>query len=89
VQRAALYRKTVRVKLPDGFSFDDPPVPVNYDSEFAKFSLTFKQEPGILTMTEELRMDAKFFPANQLEAIKKFFDQCHGADRQDVVLVKN
>ncbi len=89
VLSAALYRKTIRVKLPDGFTFDDAPVPAVYNSDFAKFSLTFKQEPGFLIMTEELRTEAATIPPDQFPKVKKFFDNCRGADRQDTVLVKN
>jgi len=89
VLRAALYRKTVRVKLPDGFSMDEAPTPVKYDSAFGNFSLTFKQEPGMLVLTEELRTEAATLPPDQFENVKKFFDNCRGADRQNAVLVKN
>jgi hypothetical protein len=89
VLRAALYRKTVRVKLPEGFTIDEAPSPVKYDSDFANFSLAFKQEPGMLTMTEELRTEAATLPPDQFEKVKNFFDNCRGADRQNAVLVKN
>lgn len=86
---ATLYRKTVHLKLPAGFSFDDAPVAAAYNSGFAKFSLNFKQEPGMLTVTEELRTEAVTLPADQFPAVKKFFDNCRGADRQKIVLVKD
>jgi transglutaminase-like putative cysteine protease len=88
VLRAALYRKTVRVKLPAGFTVDETPSPAKFDSYFAKFSLTFKQEPGLLIMSEELRTEAVTLPPDQFEKVKKFFDNCHGADRQNAVLTK-
>ena len=86
---AGLYRKTVRVKLPAGFAVDEAPTPFKFDSDFAKFSLVYKQEPGMLIMTEELRTDAATLPPEQFEKVKKFFDNCRGADRQNAVLVKN
>jgi hypothetical protein len=86
---ATLYRKTVRLKLPAGFSFDDAPAAATYNSDFAKFSLTFKQEPGMLTVTEELRTEAVTLPPDQFAVVKKFFDNCRGADRQKIVLVKD
>jgi transglutaminase-like putative cysteine protease len=89
VLRAALYRKTVRVKLPAGFTVDEAPSPAAFESAFGKFSLTFQPEAGMLTMTEELRTEAATLPAEQFDAVKKFFDNCHGADRQNAVLVKN
>ncbi len=89
VLRAGLYRKTVRVKLPEGFTVDEAPSPAVFDSEFAKFSLSYKQEPGVLVMTEELRTEAATLPPDQFERVKRFFDNCHGADRQNAVLVKN
>jgi hypothetical protein len=84
-----LYRKTVRIKLPEGFTIDEAPIPAAYNSDFAKFSLTFKQEPGALLVNEELRTEAATVPAEQFDAVKKFFDNCRGADRQKIVLVKN
>ena len=89
VLRAALYRKTVHVKLPAGFAIDEAPIPATMQSAFAKFTLTFKQEPGMLTMVEELRTEAATLPPDQFETVKTFFDNCHGADRQNVVLAKN
>jgi transglutaminase-like putative cysteine protease len=89
VLRAALYRKTVRVKLPAGFTVDETPSPAKFESDFASFSLVFKQEPGMLVMVEELRTQAATLPPDQFEKVKKFFDNCHGADRQNAVLVKN
>ncbi len=89
VLRATVYRKTVRVKLPDGFTVDEAPVPANYESNFGKFSLNFKQEAGTLIMTEELRTEAATVPAEDFAALKKFFDNCRGADHQSVVLAKN
>jgi uncharacterized protein DUF3857/transglutaminase superfamily protein len=88
VLRASLYRKTVRIKLPDGFTVDEVPSPMKADSDFARFSLAFKQEPGMLVMTEELRTEAVMLPPDQFEKVKKFFDNCRSADRQNAVLVK-
>ncbi len=89
VLRAALYRKVVHVKLPAGFSVDEAPSPAKFESDFAEFSIAFKQEPGLLLMTEELRTEAVTLPPDQFERVKKFFDNCHGADRQNAVLVKD
>lgn len=89
VLSAALYRKTVRLKLPAGFSVDEAPVPAKYDSEFAKFSLSFKQEADTLLVTEELRTEPATLSPDQFATVKKFFDNCRGADRQEIVLVKN
>jgi hypothetical protein len=86
---SSLYRKTVRIKLPEGFTVDEAPVPAKYDSDFAKFSLTFKQEPGMLVVTEELRTEAATLPPDQFAKVKQFFDNCLGADHQNTVLVKN
>ena len=89
VLSSALYRKTVHIKLPPGFSIDEAPIPAKYQSDFGQFSLTFKQEPGMLTVTEELRTEAATVPPDQFSTVKKFFDNCRGADRQNAVLVKN
>ena len=89
VLHAALYRKTVRVKLPDGYTVDEAPSALKLDADFAKCDLTFKQEPGVLVMTEELRTEAAVVPPDQFDKVKKFFDTCRGADHQNAVLVKN
>ena len=41
----------------------------------------------MLTMSEELRTEAA--TPDQFQAVKTFFDNCHGADRQNAVLVRN
>jgi hypothetical protein len=89
VTRSALYREVVRVKLPAGFTIDEAPSPAKFETDFAKFSLTFKQEPGVLVMIEELRTEAATVPPDQFQKAKRFFDNCHGADRQNAVLAKN
>jgi hypothetical protein len=88
VLRAALYRKIVHVKLPAGFTVDETPAAAKFESDFATFSVAFKEAPGLLIMTEELRTQAVILPSDQFEKVKRFFDNCHGADRQNAVLVK-
>jgi hypothetical protein len=89
VLRASVYRKTVHVKLPAGFSIDEAPGSYQLKDDFAVFTLSFKQEPGLLTMTEELRTEAATLAPDQFDKVKKFFDYCRGADLQTVVLAKN
>ena len=89
VLSSGLYRKTVHIKLPEGFSVDEAPVPVKLDTDFGTFSLSFKQELGMMVVTEELRTEAATIPPEQFGKVKKFFDDCRGADRQNAVLVKN
>jgi hypothetical protein len=89
VLRAAVYRKQVRIKLPEGFSVDEMPEPRKSEAEFASFSLTFRQEPSQLVMQEELRTEAVTLPAEQYSVVKKFFDTFGTADNQNAVLVKN
>jgi hypothetical protein len=88
VLRAVSYRKTVHLKYPAEYALDEAPSPVKLENEFAKFSLTYKPEAGVITVTEELRVDAVSIPATQFETVKQFFDDCRGADRQNAVLAK-
>jgi hypothetical protein len=47
------------------------------------------QNQGLLIVTEELRTGAAPLPPDQFQKVMAFFDTCHGADRQNAMLVKN
>jgi hypothetical protein len=89
VLNARHYRKQVRIAIPPGFTIDELPESTQEKSDFASFSLTFEQEPGYVTLQEELVTEAVTLPADQYPAIKKFFDKFAGADQQRAVLIKN
>lgn len=89
VLNAHLYRKQVTVKLPEGFTLDEMPTPFHEEQPFAKFSIAFKQEPGQIIVTEELRTEAMTLPASDYAKVKKFFDSVYGANSQNAVLVRN
>lgn len=86
---AAVYRKHTRIKLPAGFTMDEMPESAKLESDFAKFTLTFRQETDELMVEEELTTEAVTLPAEEYPHVKKFFDQFDGADQQRAVLVKN
>jgi transglutaminase-like putative cysteine protease len=88
ILRAAVYRKHTRVKLPPGFTVDEMPEAAKIDSDFARFTLTFRQEADELIVEEELTTEGVTLPAEQYLQVKKFFDQVDGADQQRAVLVK-
>lgn len=89
VLNGRLYRKQVYVKLPEGFSVDELPAPLKQETEFARFSIAFRQEAGQLIVDEELRTEAVTLPASEYARVKKFFDNVTGANNQDAVLAKN
>jgi hypothetical protein len=89
VLNARVYRKQVTVTLPDGFTVDEMPSPYQAETPFAKFKIEFRQEPGKLTVVEELRTEAVTLPASEYGKVKQFFDNVYGANNQSAVLVKN
>ena len=84
-----VYRKHVTLTLPPGFAVDETPSPFSADAPFARFSITYRKEPGKLIVDEELRTETVTLPASDYATAKKFFDNVFGADSQSVVLVKN
>jgi hypothetical protein len=84
-----VYRKTVSVKLPEGFTVDEMPSPFHEESDFGKFRIAYRQEAGQLIVEEELRTEAVTLPASDYAKVKKFFDNVYGANSQNAVLVKN
>lgn len=84
-----VYHKHVTINLPSGFGLDEMPSPVATEAPFAKFSVTYSQNPGQLIMDEELRTETVTLPATDYTTVKKFFDDVFGADGRSVVLVKN
>jgi hypothetical protein len=89
VLNSRLYRQTVTVKLPEGFTVDEMPTPLKAEAPFAKFSISYRQEPGQIIAEEELRTEAVTLPAADYQKVKKFFDNVLGANNQSAVLVKN
>jgi hypothetical protein len=86
---SAVRRKHVRITLPAGFTVDELPQPFEIKSEYGQFSVKYTQTSGELEMDEELKTEAATIPATDYMKVKKFFDQCNGADHQQTVLVKN
>jgi hypothetical protein len=58
-------------------------------SDFATYSIKFSQNSGILTLDEELRIQAVTLPADEYARCKAFFAFFFEADLQQAVLVKN
>lgn len=86
--RPAVYRKHVKIRLPQGFSIDEMPDSVKKDSDFARFSISYKHEGDDLLVEEELRTEQVTLPAGDYQRVKKFFDTFDGADQQQAVLLK-
>jgi transglutaminase-like putative cysteine protease len=89
VLNSRLYRQTVTVKLPDGFSVDEMPEPFHAESAFAKFNISYRKEAGQIIVDEELRTEPVTLPADAYPKVKKFFDDVYGANNRNAVLVKN
>jgi hypothetical protein len=70
-------------------AIDELPESTQEKSDFASFSLTFKQEPGYITLQEEFVTEPVTLPADRYPAVKKFFDEFAGADQQRAVLIKH
>jgi hypothetical protein len=87
--RGGVYRKHVRIKLPPGFTVDEMPDAAKMDEDFARFSVTFRQEAGDLIVEEELTTEPVTLPAEDYRRVKKFFDRFDGADQQQAVLMKS
>lgn len=89
ILRGGVYRKHVRLKLPPGFKIDEMPDAAHLQEDFARFSISFRQEGDELMVEEELTTEPVTLPAEDYRRVKKFFDQFDGADQQRAVLVKN
>ena len=84
-----VYRETVRIHLPEGFTVDEVPDCGKLQTPFGAFSCTIKQEPGSLLLTQELETRAVTIPPQDYAGARKFFDAVAGFEQQPVVLVKN
>jgi Domain of Unknown Function with PDB structure (DUF3857)/Transglutaminase-like superfamily len=89
VLRSGLHRKHIRLKLPEGYKMDEMPASLDRQTPWARFSITFQQQPGELLIEESVRIEAVTLPAGQYQEVKKFFDLVYGADAQEVVLAKD
>lgn len=81
-------REHVRIELPEGFAVEQLPPPVALDMGAASYRCSFHAEDGALVYHRTLLVNAIFFPVDQFQAVKEFFDRVHQADRTVVAIVQ-
>ncbi|MGC2657689.1 MAG: transglutaminase domain-containing protein [Bryobacteraceae bacterium] len=89
ILNAESYHKSVRIRLPEGFTVDEMPDCGKLATSFASFACSVKQEPGAVVLTQDLSTQAVTIPPEEYIKARKFFNAIAGFEEQPIVLVKN
>ncbi|MBZ4415109.1 DUF3858 domain-containing protein [Myxococcus sp. RHSTA-1-4] len=78
----------VTLKMPAGWKLADPQAALNVDSAFGRFTRSEKQEGGVLTITESLRLPRTRVAPGQYEQFAGFTGDVDLIQTRELVLVK-
>lgn len=76
------------VRLPDGFRLKEIPAAVALDGPAAAFTRTVAQEPGMLTIRQELTLKKRIFPVEDYANLKPVLDTLNAQRTRVFVLSK-
>ncbi len=88
VLEADSYRETVEVDLPQGFTVDEMPEPVDLATPFGRYRADWRVEAGKLFFKRHLELDNAVVPPEDYASLKEFFDEMIAADQSPVVLMR-
>jgi transglutaminase-like putative cysteine protease len=80
--------ETVVFTLPQGFTVDETPDPINLETSFGKYSTKYEIKDGKLYFTRKLLTNRMIIPIEKYNTVKEFFDKIVKAEQSPVVLVK-
>lgn len=79
---------TVKITVPDGYTPESMPQPVNLKSIFGSYTSKVIVEGNVITYTRSIDHKGGSFPASAYPELEKFYNGMYKADRAKVVLVK-
>ncbi|HET8548145.1 MAG TPA: hypothetical protein VFL57_09085, partial [Bryobacteraceae bacterium] len=85
---ASLRRDRVSIDLPEGFTPDEIPDPVELQSRWGKYAASWSVKEGKVAFQQTLEIPNTTAPASDYGAIREFFEKVAGAQHSAVVLLK-
>ena len=84
----ALYRDSVKLKVPAGFQLDELPPPTNVESPYGTLQALWKVENAEILFEQTLEIRNAVVPADEYADVRAFFDKVRAALTAPVILVK-
>ena len=81
-------RDEIHFHLPEGYSLESLPAPVETDSEWGAFKAIVSQDEGGVTLIHEFRLKRFHEPAEQYDSYRTFVREVNKAYGKELVLVK-
>ncbi len=85
---AALWKSTVRLRVPDGFKVDEVPDPVSLSGPYGKYEAKWTPSGGEVLFQQTFEVNDITAPASEYKAVRDFFERVYGAETSPVVLVR-
>ena len=82
-------RDEIHFRLPEGYSLESLPAPVETDSEWGAFKAVVSQDEGGVTLIHEFRLKRFHEPAERYDSYRTFVRAVNKAYGKGLVLVKN
>jgi hypothetical protein len=82
------FTEQVLVELPEGFEVDELPTPARLETPFGRFHAEMRVHQGRLLYTRALLTPGAVVPAEQYDAVRRFFEQVERAEQMAVILVR-
>ena len=75
-------------KLPDGFTVDEMPDPVNLKTTFGTYTNSYEVKDGKLYYMRNLTTSRTTVPVDKYDSIRQFYTDILAAEQSPVVLLK-
>jgi transglutaminase-like putative cysteine protease len=85
---ADVRRESIRIKLPEGFKFDEVPAPAKIESAYGNLETQWSFEGGEIVMKLALEVRDTVAPASDYSKVREFFESVAGAENAAVVLLR-
>lgn len=82
------FSEKVVFSLPEGFSVDETPTPVDLETPFGKYTTTYEVKDGKLFFTRLLVTKRTVVPADRYAGVRDFFSRIRDAEQSPVVLIR-
>lgn len=82
------FRENVTFNLPLGFTVDEMPAPVNFETAFGKYATTYEVKEGKLYFTRSFTTKRSTVSVERYGEVRDFFSKMRDAEQAPVVLMR-
>jgi transglutaminase-like putative cysteine protease len=83
-----IYKDTVRLKVPPGYTVDELPDALKLDSRYAVYQASWKADGGDVLFEQSLEVRGLTIPAREYATLRSYFEGLGGKQAAPVVLAK-